>query len=194
MLNSLLWGPTMWCAMAIVAHEPNGHAEVGIFNAANQWFSLLLFLPTLMNQAAFPILTERLTSGATSTAWRLFYGKLLVTILGITPAVILVAFLSSFIMSFYGPGYSDKGPILVIVAIAAWFAAPQVPVGNLLVAHALPWSWFKANLVWAGCVLVVSVFFSNHGALTLACAYAVAYAVRGLYASRSIHKLRRVSS
>src|SRR5205085_3293401 len=96
----------MWCSLAIVAHQPNGHAEIGIFNAANQWFSLLLFLPTLMSQATFPILTERLNSGATAAAWRLFYGKLVVTMIGVTPVAVAVALSASFIMSFYGVEYA----------------------------------------------------------------------------------------
>src|SRR5205085_5151438 len=180
----------MWCSLAIVAHQPNGHAEIGVFNAANQWFSLLLFLPTLMSQATFPILTERLNAGAGSSAWRLFYGKLAVTIIGVTPMVLAIALLSFFIMRLYGPIYSERGGVLILIAIAAWFAAPQVPMGNLLVAHAMPWSWFRASLIWAGCLVLVVSVFRAYGALRLASAYVSAYAARGLYAFLSVYRLR----
>jgi len=189
MLNSLLWAPAMWCAMAIVAHQSNGHAEVGVFNAANQWFSLLLFLPSLMNQATFPILTERLNAGATGAAWRLFYSKVLLILAGVTPAVIVIALLSRYIMGFYGPGYSERGPTLVVVAIAAWLAAAQGPTGNLLFAHNKPWSWFNAGLVWAGCLLLTVTLLREYGALALAWGSVAAYAARGLFASLQLYRL-----
>lgn len=190
MLQSLMWAPAMWCAMAIVAHQPNGQAEVGVFNAANLWFSLLLFLPSVMNQTTFPILTERLSSGETRQAWRLFYGKLLVTLGSVTPAVLAIVLLSPFIMGFYGADYSEKAPVLVIIAIAAWLAAPQGPMGNLLFAYAKPWSWFGASLVWAGCLLLVVTLMREYGALALAWGLVAAYAARGLYASLHIYRLR----
>lgn len=190
MLNSMLWAPAMWCAMAIIAHQPNGQAEVGVFNAANLWFSLLMFLPGVVNQTAFPILTERLNAGATGTAWRLFYGKLLVTVGGVTVAALALAVLSPVIMGFYGAEYSEKWPVLVTIAIAAWLAAPQGPMGNLLMAHAKPWSWFRASLVWAICLLLAVALFRDHGAVALAWGLVAAYAARGLYASLQIYRLR----
>jgi len=190
MLNSLLWGPVMWCAMAIIAHQPNGHAEVGVFSAANQWFSLLLFLPSVINQAAFPILTERFHAGETRSAWKVFYGQVLVILGALTPLVLAIAVLSRYIMGVYGAEYGEKWLILVVVAIAAWFAAPQGPMGNLLLAHAKPWSWFTASLVWAGCLLFVVAILRDHGALALAWGYVVAYAARGLYALFHVYQLR----
>ena len=190
MLNSLLWGPVTWCAMAIIAHQPNGHAEVGIFSAANQWFSVLMFLPTVINQAAFPILTERLYVGAAKSAWKLFYGQMMVILGTLTPLVLAIALSSRYIMGVYGVEYGEKWQILLLVAIAAWFAAPQGPMGNLLLAHAKPWSWFVASLVWAGCLLLVVTIWRDHGALSLAWAYVASYAARGLYVFVRIYQLR----
>lgn len=190
MLNSLLWGPVSWCAMAIIAHQPNGHAEVGVFSAANQWFSFILFLPSVINQAAFPILTERFYAGASKSAWKLFYGQLLAILSILTPLVLVIAILSRYIMGIYGVEYAEKWPILVIVAIAAWFAAPGGPIGNILLAHAKPWSWFVASVIWAGSLLFVVAIWRDHGALALAWAYVAAYAARGLYAFVRVYQLR----
>jgi O-antigen/teichoic acid export membrane protein len=190
MLNSLLGGPATWCAISIIAHQTNGHAEVGVFNAANQWFSLLQFLPTIMTQVSFPILTERLNAGAANAAWKLFCGQILVTIGIVTVAVIVVILMSPFIMGFYGFQYADKWPILIAVAIASWFAAPQGPMGNLIIAHEMPWSWFVDSVLWAGCLIVVVCIFRSRGAIALAWGHVAAYAVRGLFASVQVHQLR----
>ena len=190
MLNGLLWGPVTWISLAIVSHQTNGHAEVGIFNAANQWFSFLLFLPSIITQVSFPILSERLNAGATSAAWRLFYGKVLATMGIVTPIVLAIIALSPFIMAFYGPAYSQQGPVLIVVAIASWLAAPQGFIGNLFFAHAKPWSWFVASMVWAGCLLLTVAIFRDYGALALAWGNVAAYGVRGLFSLVQIYQLR----
>lgn len=190
MLNSLLWGPVTWCALAIIANQPNGHAEIGIFNAANQWFSLILFLPSIFTQVAFPILTERVNAGETSTAQKLFYAEIIVTLGIVSLAGLIVALLSQYIMGFYGVEYADKWTILVYVAIAACISAPQGAMGNFLMAHARPWSWFFASLVWAGCLIFVVATFRHYGAFALAWGHMTAYAVRGLYAVLFINKIR----
>jgi O-antigen/teichoic acid export membrane protein len=161
-----------------------------VFSAANQWFSLLLFLPTVINQVAFPILTERFHAGAAKSAWKLFYGQVLVTLGVLTPVILAIAVLSRYIMGVYGAEYGEKWLILVAVAVAAWIAAPQGPIYNLFLAHAKPWSWFVANLIWAGCLLFVVAIWRDHGAIALAWGHVAAYAARGLYASVCVYQLR----
>jgi O-antigen/teichoic acid export membrane protein len=193
MLNSVVYGPVAWLAIAVVARQPNGAAEVGIFYAANQWFSLLLFLPTILNQVAFPIMTERLNAGWTDTAWRLFYGKILATVGVVTLAVLVVGFISPFIMDFYGVEYASKWHVLLVVILAAWISAPLGPMGNMLIAHTKQWSWFVANLVWAGCLLFVVYMLRHHGAFALAWAHVAAYLGKWIFTATKINQLRQFS-
>lgn len=190
MLNSVAFGPIAWLAIAIVARQPNGTAEVGIFYAANQWFSLLLFLPTILTQVAFPIMTERLYAGRTDTAWKLFYGKILVIIGIVTPFALVISIASPYIMGFYGGEYGAKWLVLLVVVFAAWISSPLGPMGNMLIAHAKQWSWFVANLVWASCLLFVVYTLRHHGAYALAWAYVAAYLVKAIYTSVRLYQLK----
>ena len=182
MANSFLWGPVTWFAITIVVRQPNGAAEVGLFSAANQWFSLLLFLPTILNQTIFPIMTERFNAGEEKAAWKVFSAKSMVILLVMLPLTGLVAASAEWIMGRYGAEYEGAGFVLVLVAISALVAAPQGPMGNVLLSHSKPWQWFNTGLVWAG-VLLSTVFIGReYGALALASGFLIAYGVRGILA------------
>src|SRR5262245_42123812 len=45
MLCSVLVVPVNWVGMAWLANQANGYAEMGVFNAANQWRTAILFVP-----------------------------------------------------------------------------------------------------------------------------------------------------
>jgi O-antigen/teichoic acid export membrane protein len=191
MLFSLVWAPANWAAMVITARQPNGHEAVGMFNAANQWLSLLLFVPNLAVQSAFPVLVERLGSGAVADAWRLLTNKVALIAVGVAPLALLIAVASPWIMPLYGPAYTPAWRILALVAATAWLAAPQAPLGNMLVAHELNWSWFLANLIWAATLVSAVYWWRAHGAFALAGGQLAAYLVRGTYASIAVYRLAR---
>lgn len=56
----LMVGPVNWACCAILMNQPGGSAEMGAFNAANQWFTALMFLPALLGQSVLPMMAEQL--------------------------------------------------------------------------------------------------------------------------------------
>lgn len=190
MMNSFIFSFVTWIATAILARHPNGPVEVGIFSAANQWFSLILFLPTILNQAIFPIVTERLNAGDRILAWRLFYGNVIASMISVTIAAVSIGLMSPWIMAFYGSDYALKWPILLIVLIAAWISGPQGPMGNFLNAHGYQWTNFSANACWGVSLIFVVLAFSDYGAIALAWAYVVAYSVKGVFSAVRIAVLQ----
>jgi hypothetical protein len=48
LLSGALVAPVYWICSAILVNRPNGYAEMGVFNAANQWYGALLFLPVTL--------------------------------------------------------------------------------------------------------------------------------------------------
>src|SRR4029079_14697855 len=59
----LLSMPINWVCQAILVRSPGGLAQMGILNAANQWYSLIIFVPGFIATAVFPIMSERLGAG-----------------------------------------------------------------------------------------------------------------------------------
>ena len=60
-LSGLMVMPVAWAANAILVRAPDGLAELGVFNAANSWRALVLFLPQAVGQVALPMLDRKST-------------------------------------------------------------------------------------------------------------------------------------
>jgi O-antigen/teichoic acid export membrane protein len=68
MLGGMLVGPVNWACNALLVNQPKGYMEMGIFQAANQCFAILLFLPLQLSRVILPVLSERLGQQDVSNA------------------------------------------------------------------------------------------------------------------------------
>jgi O-antigen/teichoic acid export membrane protein len=57
-LQGVVVGPVNWLCSTMLVRQPNGYGEMGVFNAANQWFNATMFLPGLLGQVVLPLLCE----------------------------------------------------------------------------------------------------------------------------------------
>lgn len=179
--GNLLVGPVYWLCNAMLVNRPNGYAQMGLFNAANQWFSALLFLPGVLGQAALPVLSERLGENDGLRAGKVlgFYIKL--NAAAVTPLMFLGCLASPLIMSSYGPGFTEGWPILVIVLTTAALLAVQTPVGQVIAASGRMWMGTAMNFGWAACFVVLAWCLLRWGALGLAAARLGAYLAHAIW-------------
>jgi O-antigen/teichoic acid export membrane protein len=175
LLVNMLVGPVYWLGNAMLVNSAGGYAEMGLFNAANQWFGALLFLPGILGQAALPVLSERFGQKDLRRSRRVlgFYIKLNGAV--VTPLVILGCLASPLIMSSYGPGFRQAWPVLSIVLVTAGLLAIQTPVGQVLVAAGRMWLGVTMNLGWAVFCLLLTWILVRWGAAGLASARLGAY-------------------
>ncbi len=59
-ISSSLVVPVTWACSALLVNQPDGYSEMGIFSAANQWYVMMLFIPSILGSVMLPILSERL--------------------------------------------------------------------------------------------------------------------------------------
>lgn len=182
-LASLLYAPAIWIAGLMLAVSSGGYAALGVFSAANQWRSLMLFLPDMLSRAVMPVFASLLSSGNKTEARSLFIKLSLAVAVIAIPLALLVIVLSKIIMGLYGPQFSGGETALVLVTIAALLLALESPVGNIIAAAGKMWAGFAMNLGWAAALLLSAHFFIGRGwgATGLAAAYATAYAVHGIW-------------
>jgi len=181
LFSSVLLGPVNWACNMMLVNQPGGYAQMGLFNAANQWFNaLLMFLGTL-GQAILPVLSERLGAGdrAKSAAVLSFYIKLNVIV--VTPVVLAGALISPYIMAWYGAGFAGAWPTLVVVLATAGVLAALTPVAEIVAASGRMWLGSLMNLGWAVCFISLTWFWIERGALGLAAARLSAYLLHSLW-------------
>ena len=201
-LPSLLAGfvatPVLWFCMTWVAHRPNGYAELGLYNAAYQWHGPIIFIPMILMSVSIPVLVQEWELGRKER-----FRKVTLWICGLTltcalPPVLLIAVLSPWIMTLYGPGFREGWLILVLLVAAAPFHALSNIASGALLGMNRAWWVLGINLFWGATLLTLTVWLTPAwGVRGLATAFLAAYSVLGiasvvmvLFGSRcAIHKL-----
>jgi O-antigen/teichoic acid export membrane protein len=181
LLCGLMVGPLNWLCNTVLINRPGGYAEMGLFNAANQWFGALLFLPGILGQAALPVLSDCLGQNDTEKSARVlgFYIKLNAMI--VVPLVLLGSLVSPYLMASYGKGFQQGWPTLIVVLATAGLLAVLSTVGQVLVASGRLWVGAFMNLGWGAAYLSFTLLLVSHGAFGLASARLLAYVVHAIW-------------
>ncbi|MDH3660243.1 MAG: oligosaccharide flippase family protein [Alphaproteobacteria bacterium] len=180
MATAILWLPVTWIGTLMLVRQPGGFAEMGLFGAANQWFSLLLFVPGVVTQTILPILSGQVGDGGRLEARSLALKSagIMLALVALISAPLMLA--SPWITAAYGPDFEAGVWVFVLMLTAAIAAAPQGILGNFLAAESRFWLRFRLNLLWAACFLAAAHYLVVQGAAGLGIALIIAYAIRTL--------------
>lgn len=180
-LSSMSAGPIVWGCNALLANQPNGYAQLGIYNAANQWQSAIQFLPALIGTAILPVMSERHGNGDSQGGLRVMKGMMGVTALIVVPAALLVCACGSWIMRGYGASFISGYWVLVLSVVTAALLAVMTPVGQYLAACGRMWTAFAMNAGWSICMIGTAWLMVRWGAEGLAGARLIAYLVHAIW-------------
>lgn len=191
-LISFLVMPTNWLCNAMLVNRPGGYGEMAIFNAANQWYYAILFIPGLMGEAALPILFDRMSHRDYQSAHKIFSTTVKLNAVVIFPLVIFV-FFSKQVMGFYGKGFSGGWETMVIVLATAGLQAIQMPAGYMLVSSGRMWLAFIMALGWAVSFVGVNALLITWGSAGVASARFVALVLNCVWTfAFAFHALKKV--
>jgi len=173
--------PINWMCGALLVNQPNGYAEMGVFNAANQWVNALLFLPNVVGQAVLPVVAELLSKDDKGQSGRVL--AMLIKVNGLVMVVPIVAgcLLSPWLMASYGNGFRNAWPTMIVVLLTAGVLGIQTPVGQIIIAAGRMWLGALMNLGWGLAFLTGTVLLIHRGAFGLATARLLAYLLHALW-------------
>lgn len=174
-LASILYGPIGWVCSAMLVNQPDGYAQMGIFNATNQWFALIMFLPGLLSQVVLPMLSESVGVGDDVRSRRILHLTVLVNVMVVVPLVLVASLLSPWLMSLYGQGFAPSWPVLVISLITAGVLAVQSPANQTLNSEGRLWTVFFMNLGWSAIFVGSTALLIDLGAKGFVTARLIAY-------------------
>jgi len=181
LLANVMVGPVMWACNVMLVNQPNGYMEMGVFNAANQWFAALMFLPVVMGQPVIPILSEQLGRHEHERCSKILATSVKLNSIIVMPLIIMGCILSPVIMGLYGDNYRDAWPTLAVVLLTAGLLAIQTPIGYIVAASNRMWMGFAMNMGWAITFVCTTVYFVRWGAIGLASARAISYIVHATW-------------
>ena len=174
-------GPVNWVCSAILVNRHDGYEEMGIFNAANQWYALLLFLPGIFGSVVLPILSDQWGQNNTRRSVKTMILAIKINLLTVIPLVLVASLVSPYIMSLYGEAFVEGWPTLVVVLITAGLLAIQEPVGQIIAASGKMWIGFAMNTGWGLVVITSTLLLVDYGALGLAIARMLSYIVHAVW-------------
>jgi len=168
---SLIVIPTAyWVIKTFLARE-SGFEQVAVYEAADQWKMIIMFVPSAISRIVLPILSNTGTDEP-DKFWHILKINLYINGGVSFAAALVVAIFSRFIMGLYGVGYSDTVTLIVMAASAVLWSLSNV-VGISISSRARMWAGFAFNSIWALSVIFFSYLFVNKGLGAQGLAYAI---------------------
>lgn len=196
-LCSVIFGPVNWACAALLVNRPNGYAEMGVFNVTMSWFNAVSFLPGVLAQVLLPLLSSQAGEAGGHSQKRVVALAVKANAIAVAPAVVVLACASPLIMSFYGAGFREGWPTLVVTVLTAGILAVQSPPVQAITAAGRMWVVFftyaSYGVLYFGCTWALV----GWGAFGLATARLLAYIANGAwvfwFATKYIWSSRRPS-
>lgn len=182
MISALMVAPATWIANTILVNQQGGYGELGLFNAANQWRIIVMFIPGLLTAAMLPVLSE--THGRTdlSDFRQTVALNLRVTWVIALPLTVVAVLLGKPMAALFGKQFSGASAIIMVLMIATFFNVVNGTVGSALAGSGRMWTGTVMNMGWAASLLMSAfLLVPSHGGLGLALAYLFAYVVHTIW-------------
>jgi len=150
---------------------------MGLFSAADQWRTAILFLPGIVSRVVLPILSSHSDEPAGeasrfSSTLEIGYSVGLVVAF---PFVTALSFGGSLLAKAYGPDFAGMRYPLAGLLYTGGALAISSPVGLAVQAKGAMWLAYLNNLTWSVMLLVSFHFLIVDGAMGLALAHSLSY-------------------
>lgn len=179
-LASCITAPTFFIVRAMLTRFAS-FEELAIYEVADQWRIIIMFIPASISQIVLPILSS-ISSSKNDTYWKVFKINILINVAVAAIVTLFVSLFSEKIMSLYGENYTQNQSTLIILSLSTIFSAICNVVGAALQSKAKTWVGFSFNAVWA--VLIISISYAclikGYGASSISIAFFLSYIVLAL--------------
>jgi len=149
LMVSLITVPVNWLGMIMLVRSPGGYGEMGVLGAANQWFSMLLFIPGVLSTVTLPMFSQRYASGESASLRRVLQMSVRLSLLAAVPPALVIALASPWLMGLYGADFVRGWPALALVALAAITSSTLNMLLNALAASGRMGHVLASQLLWA---------------------------------------------
>ncbi len=176
-LSSLLVMPTYWIVRTLIIRY-NGFGELGVYEAADQWRMIILFVPGALSQIVLPILSNVLEEDGKQSFWKVIWTNIAINAVITTILSLVVLCCGEWLMQLNGKDFVGSDSITYL-AFSTVFSSSAAVVGNAITSRGKVWTGFVFNLAWACMFVGFSLYALRIGMASLGVAVAllVAYAL-----------------
>lgn len=176
-LAGVMIGPVTWICSTILINHPNGYSEMGIYNAANQWLLIILFIPGTLGSIILPLLSNINQIESPRKYLRVLKYNVIINVITAFIISTIIIIFSEFIIATYGTSFSSGRPVLIVLALSAIFNSYNNVIGQAIASKGKMWVGFILNVAWAFVLILFTLYFTQkgQGAIGLSKAYLFAY-------------------
>jgi O-antigen/teichoic acid export membrane protein len=148
----------LWFANVLLVSEPEGYAALGLFNAADRWRQLLLFLPASISPLMLSMLSNLHGRNDPAEYRRLVSLNLWINFGVVMVPSAIVALGAPWGMLVFGEEYRAGWMTLAVLAVSSVAVAMNNVLGQILVSKGGIWSRFLLD-VFLSAVLALTSWF-----------------------------------
>ncbi len=172
MANGLV-GPITWFGNSLFVSIPDGYTQLGIFNAANLWRTMITFIPTAIGNVMIPMIISEKNNSKVEKL-NVLLGLIIVIAFSI-PLLVFPELLSYL----YGRDYQgrDFTVALVLVVLVSIIWSYGDGISRKMISNNLMWWGLLSNSIWGIAYISFVILFKELGASGLALALLFAYII-----------------
>ena len=175
---SLVTTLAFWYVNVLLVNEQDGYAALGVFNAADRWRQVLLFLPATFSQLLLSMLSNMHGKKEADGFRKLFRASLWINLAVVAiPTAALMLFASQ-AMNLFGTEYREGAMTLIILSGSTIAVVMNNLLGQVLISKgAMSWRFAMDILLSCVLTLVAWILVPLWREQGLALAYLIAYSV-----------------
>ncbi len=148
-LMQVVNAPADWFCFAMLAHQADGIAEVGVYCAANQWCQLLRFLPLSISASLLPKIAKEAAQTEKQDLRQTPLLGLGITVLATFPILLALVLASPWIVNWYGPVLEGRLPVLTLLLASGTAISLHITGDRILTGLGFVWTTFGLNVTRA---------------------------------------------
>lgn len=153
LLASAATQPALWLTGVLLVQEPGGFAAMALFNVADRYRQMIVFLPSTLSPIALSYLSSFHGQGNTGGFRIILWWNVIATVaFAILPMVLLLTFARE-AMGLYGPDYVGGETTLMILTCSSVFVALNNVFGQSLVSTGRIWWRCAFDIVLAAALV-----------------------------------------
>lgn len=176
-LAGLTTMPAIWLGNAFLVQQPNGYAEMGIYSAATNLRTIVLFLPILFNSVSVSLINSHKGKKDNKSYKSAFFLNLKLMVVTALIGATLMWLGGEWAIELFGADFVGKNvaAMMMLMSISVVLEAIGVAVYQLIQSHEKMWLSFFAIALPRDVLIVVAAYFltQNYGSAGLAGAYAL---------------------
>jgi O-antigen/teichoic acid export membrane protein len=177
-VSGTLGAPANWACGAILVNAESGYFEMAIFQAANYWRTVILFLPSTLSTMMLPLKCEAVGLRAQERHRAILsLNALMNAVLG-GAAALGTMIAAPWIMAAYGSEFKVGDAALTWMAVSGFVVSLQYVTGHAMVSVGAMWRGLGTDVLWGVSLVSLAWLFVANG--TGAAGLAVAYALAAL--------------